>query len=77
MKRHVRGADTLEGITRWWITGQRLTEAEEDVREAIEFLCHRGFVQTRTLADGTVLYCRADRRREAQARQRAASREDR
>jgi hypothetical protein len=59
-----RSADTLEGITRWWITGQRLIEAEEDVREAIESLCHRGLVQRRTLADGTVLYWRAEERQE-------------
>ena len=53
---HKHGADTLEGVTRWWIARQRLSEAEEKVREAVEFLCEQRVMLKRTLADGTVLY---------------------
>lgn len=56
MKEHAGGADTLEGVTRWWITRQRLSEAEEKVREAVDWLHREGLIQKRVLADGTVLY---------------------
>ena len=56
MKNHASGADTLEGVTRWWIARQRLSEAEEKVREAVELLCDQGVIQKRILADGTILY---------------------
>ena len=56
---HMSGADTVEGITKWWIPAQRLREAEDKVREAVESLCERGVMQKRVLADGTVLYSAA------------------
>ena len=56
IKEHKHGADTLEGITRWWIARQRLSEAEAKVREALESLCEQQVIRKRILADGTVLY---------------------
>jgi hypothetical protein len=56
LKKRESGADTLEGVMRWWIARQRLTEAEDKVREAVDILCDQGVVQRRILGDGTVLY---------------------
>ena len=53
------GADTLEGVVRWWIMRQRLIEAENKVRDALDDLCSQGVIQRRTLSDGTVLYSSA------------------
>lgn len=51
-----RGADTLEGIARWWLARQRLQEAEERVGRALELLCHQGVLDHRISADGRVIY---------------------
>jgi hypothetical protein len=64
MKQHAGGADTLEGVARWWITRQRLSEAEQKVREAVEWLYSEGLIHKRVLADGTVLYSPAKQAQE-------------
>lgn len=38
-------AETLEGITHWWIAKQRLEEAEEVVRKALEYLVDEGVLE--------------------------------
>lgn len=52
-------ADTFEGLVTWWLFRQRLTEAENKVRLAVQYLCDRGAIRKRTLADGTILYMAA------------------
>lgn len=52
-------ADTLEGLVRWWLLRQRLTETEQKVSVAVEHLCKQGVINKRVLADGTVLYVAA------------------
>ena len=49
-------ADTLEGISKWWILRQRLQEEHRRVEQAMEYLCAKGVVETRVLPDGVVLY---------------------
>jgi hypothetical protein len=49
-------ADTLEGISKWWILRQRLQEEQRRVEQAMEYLCAKGVVETRVLPDGVVLY---------------------
>lgn len=49
-------ADTLEGLTLWWISRQRLLEAEKNVRQAVEYLIDQGVIEKRAMADGRVLY---------------------
>lgn len=51
-----RVADTLEGISHWWIARQRLQEAEHKVREAVDYLCRQGVLERRVSADGRVIY---------------------
>jgi FAD/FMN-containing dehydrogenase len=51
-----QAADTIEGITRWWLMRQRLQEAQKNVAQAMEFLSIQGLVKIRKLPDGAVLY---------------------
>jgi hypothetical protein len=48
--------DTLDGICEWWIPRQRYVEAKSEVLAALELLEARGLIDTRTGADGQVLY---------------------
>lgn len=48
--------DTVEGICDWWIPRQRYWEAKSDVLAALELLKLRGQVDSRSGADGQVLY---------------------
>jgi hypothetical protein len=64
LERRAGGADTLEGITHWWIRMQRLAEAEEKVRRAVEHLCERGVLERRVLPGGRVVYRAAGTPRE-------------
>lgn len=49
-------ADTFDGLVTWWLFRQRLAEAENKVRLAVQYLCDNGVIHKRTLADGTVIY---------------------
>ena len=49
-------ADTIEGISQWWILRQRLHEERRRVEQAMNYLCAQGRVATRTLPNGAVLY---------------------
>ena len=59
LETHENVADTVEGIFKWWILRQRLQEAEEDVKAALELLCSRGVIAKKALSDGRVLYASA------------------
>jgi hypothetical protein len=59
LKERKGGADTFEGVVKWWVTRQRLIEAEDKVRDAVDYLSSQGVIQQRTLGDGTVLYSSA------------------
>lgn len=52
-------ADTIEGITRWWILQQRLSEAKRRVALAMEYLSAKGLVSVRKLPNGELLYSSA------------------
>jgi hypothetical protein len=56
LAQHPNASDSLEGICDWWIPRQKLLEAREDVRKALELLVQAGSVATETTADGQVLY---------------------
>ena len=53
---HPNAADTLEGIARWWLSGNSGNERLANVQRAIEQLVNRGEVVRQTLRDGTVIY---------------------
>jgi Fe2+ or Zn2+ uptake regulation protein len=51
-----QASDTLEGIARWWIQNQRLSESVEVVQQALESLKHDGMIEQQKLPDGRVVY---------------------
>ena len=53
---HKRAADTLEGVTDWWITRHRVAESQQLVQEALRLLIRRGTVKCESLGDGRMLY---------------------
>lgn len=53
---HDKAADTLEGVTQWWIARQRIEESQQEVRKALELLCRQGVVKTVPIAGGKLLY---------------------
>jgi len=49
-------ADTIDGITHWWLMRQRMQERKRQVEQAVECLCDQGLIEKRVMVDGTVLY---------------------
>ncbi len=58
---HPNAADTLEGITGWWLPQQGADANPELVQRAIDDLVARQEVARIESADGHVLYTRAQR----------------
>ena len=54
---HPQAADTVEGVTRWWIPRERLEESLARTEAALERLVARGVVE-RTEIGGRVVYRR-------------------
>ena len=53
---HPHAADTLEGITRWWLPQQRYVNALSRIETVLQRLVVQGDLQLRRLPDGTALY---------------------
>lgn len=53
---HPNAADSVEGITKWWLTRQRYEEATTVVKKALEILIARGVVAQSTNADDQRIY---------------------
>jgi len=56
---HPDAADTVDGISRWWLTRMRVEKATADVQRALEVLVAQRVVVERRLPDGRVVYSAA------------------
>ncbi len=56
LKSHPRVADTLDGVTRWWLLRQRYLRGLNQVESALEDLVTQGLVEKRLYSHGTVVY---------------------
>ena len=56
---HPEASETLEGVTRWWLTRQRYTDSLASVQSALDLLERKGEVDKLCLSGGTVLYRKA------------------
>jgi Fe2+ or Zn2+ uptake regulation protein len=56
LREHPRSGDTLEGVSKWWLMQQRVSECVENVFHALKQLGDEGFVHERIMADGRVIY---------------------
>jgi hypothetical protein len=48
--------DSVEGISRWWLMQQRISESIKAVQEVIEHLHNIGFLYERRMASGRKVY---------------------
>jgi hypothetical protein len=48
--------DTVEGISKWWIMRQRISESVEMVRLVLSELARQGLIFERPRADGNTIY---------------------
>ena len=48
--------DSVEGISRWWLMRERITESVNAVQQALEHLSSVGLVYERRMADGRKVY---------------------
>jgi len=53
---HPNAVDSLEGITKWWLTRQRYEEAVSQVQKALDSLVAESVISKRVVADGRVIY---------------------
>lgn len=51
-----QAADSVEGIARWWLTGELLNAPYEEVEAVVLELCRRNVLQAETQWSGAVIY---------------------
>ena len=56
LRDHPFSGDTLEGVSRWWLKQQRLSECVSDVQQALVRLGNEGLIYERTTPDGRTLF---------------------
>ncbi len=56
LERHPLAADTVRGISNWWLREQGLQVPESIVAEALESLVEQGQVERQVAAGGEVLF---------------------
>ncbi len=56
LDRHPLAADTLDGITRWWLPEQRYVTAEARIEQVLQQLVSDGVLQIKRLPNGGALY---------------------
>lgn len=60
---HPNAADSVEGITRWWLARQRFEETTEVVEQALEYLAAEGEIAKTVTREGKILYSRTKEKR--------------
>ena len=56
LRNHAFAGDTLEGVSRWWLKQQLITECVSEVHHALVQLGNEGLISERTTADGRTLF---------------------
>lgn len=59
LQAHPNAADSLMGITHWWLPRQRYEEALNIIRQALDYLVKQQRIDQRVLPDGKVLYAKS------------------
>jgi DNA-binding MarR family transcriptional regulator len=62
LKQHPQANDTLEGLARWWMLRQQVSNSVTDVKEALDALIEQGLVKKRESPDGRILYSLTERK---------------
>jgi Fe2+ or Zn2+ uptake regulation protein len=56
LRRNPDAKDTLEGITRWWLTMERIDLSVKEVSHALENLREQGVITINKTESGTTFY---------------------
>jgi hypothetical protein len=56
LQEHPDACDTLEGVARWWVMSQQITERTRSVQGALDRLKSKGVLEERRSPDGQTLY---------------------
>jgi hypothetical protein len=56
LQEHPYSGDSVEGICKWWLMRQRISESLDAVQQTVEHLSRTGFLYERKLADGRRIY---------------------
>jgi len=56
LQKHKQAGDTLEGVARWWMMNQLVSDSLIEVKEALERLKAQGVISARKSPDGRTLY---------------------
>ncbi len=56
-----QAGDTLEGIARWWLLQQQVSDSVSAVHKALEQLKTKGFVEERKSPSGQTVYFARER----------------
>jgi hypothetical protein len=56
LNKHPQAADTLDGITSWWLPQQRYETARERIEDALTRLVNSGVLRRQSLPGGELLY---------------------
>ena len=56
LQKHKQAGDTLEGVARWWMMKQQVTDSLTEVQAALQQLKAQGLVSARKGPDGRILY---------------------
>ena len=56
LREHPQASDTLEGIAKWWMQNQKLSESLTLIKQALAELETEGEVSERKMPDGRTLY---------------------
>ncbi|MCK9623090.1 MAG: hypothetical protein M0R47_21455 [Methylobacter sp.] len=56
LKDHPNAADTIEGITKWWLTGQKIEVSNLIVQQALIYLASKSVVKCNADLSGYKVY---------------------
>ena len=56
LREHPHSGDSVEGISRWWVMRQRISESIYAVQQVLEYLLRVGLISERRMADGGSVY---------------------
>ena len=56
LRKHPDAADTVEGITGWWLESQRIDESVDKVFEILEVMCKKKLLYQVKYENGPLIY---------------------
>ncbi|MDD5319794.1 MAG: hypothetical protein PHD43_04115 [Methylococcales bacterium] len=68
LKKHPNAADTIEGITKWWLPGQGIEVSSLIVQKALNYLGSKSVIKCNANLSGNIVYSGNSAKAEYQAK---------